>query len=169
MSRRMLDPSQWKGDAMLQVDLKQAGSEIAVYSVAFDGLVCYVGRCKLRELFRTPDAISRPAFAAMLKSAKSVILTVHLVTDDREASAVEWYRQFDAAFPILNGARVPPRIHSAHVPNMPVVDLETGEIFANASEACAAFGINPGNMSKHLRSMVGFTTVAGRRFQYATL
>lgn len=120
--------------------------------------IYYVGSCRLRDVFDTPDALRNTWFAKLTKGTITAIRVVQTAPDEITVlnHAVKLGRALKAPCNLYGGQRSP--FHRVRC-------VETGIVYNSANECCKSMGIAQSALSQHLRRMSGFKTVKGHTFE----
>lgn len=123
--------------------------------------VQFIGYCKAANLLSFPDARSYSLFEQVFGTRKQAILTilgfgekVHQVQNIRS----RWIAEH--GFPLINKKSMP--VDGRQVA---IYCVETSEQFRSMRDACETHGINPSNMSNHLKRRKGNKTCRGKTYQ----
>ncbi len=123
-----------------------------------NGLVQYVGTCRLSRIMQLPDAIRHPDFATMFDTSKPISIEGIFISNSRtdcHAKRIELIKS-------LNLKPVGGELKGQH--NVPITCVETGEVFHTLQDVVKAHGCTLAALCNHLQHKPMYNTVKGKTY-----
>lgn len=135
-----------------------------VYSLSTNGVMHYIGVCKMSDLFYTPDARENTLYGACFP--EDCVVTIELLYTDNNASLCHFQASNLASEykPIMN---ISGFVHTQNT--APITCIDTGEIFQTIEEVVRMHSVNGGALCQHLHNNPRYKTVKGKKYRRGTL
>lgn len=151
---------------MFTVNLDEVETTEIMYSITRGGWLYYVGKCRLAEFGRFPDArwhsvmgplMRNPEF---LKGASAMVLGVG---PGNTQKTHDQFWDFILAMKPQHRPEPKPSVTKGRK-TREIIHNETGEVYRSASEACEALELQQAALSRHLNGLIRH--VKGQTFSY---
>lgn len=147
----------------MTIDPHAANKSWVVYRLFdADGIVQYIGHCRLSQMTSFPDARGHVMFAKVFPAGANLTLEVLSIYVDRlSAKNAIWDYFKDNPRPLMNNMGV------WQGGSVAVRCVETGEVFDSIHQCAKAHGLTTNALSRHLAGKIGFKSVKGKTYERA--